>query len=57
MLTMIKKIDLPLDVNSYPDDYALRKIANAILDMIPNGETYPKCLDHQIALDIGEEIV
>lgn len=52
-----KEINLPLDVNSYHDDYALRKIANAILDMIPKGESYPACLSHQTALDIGEEVI
>ena len=52
-----KEINLPLDVNSYHDDYALRKIANAILHMIPKGESYPACLSHQTALDIGEEVI
>ncbi len=52
-----KEINLALDVNSYSNDYALRKIANAILDMVPNGESYPRCLSHQTAIDIGFEVI
>ena len=52
-----EEINLPLDINSYHDDYALRKIANAILDMIPKGESYPACLSYQTALNIGEEVI